>query len=182
MKVVQGMLGRSSASVTLDTYSHVFPALSEQLTQGMETALLLIVIPSERFLAPLHPEGRTSRSWGRWAPLLPGKVHTTLRHEWTVAVLSWQLCPMIGRCHHVVIDCPDPAALAEFYSVLIGLPITYQSDDWVVISQSTTSSGFAFQRVTIHRPPRWPDPEHPQQFHLDVMVDELAQAEREVPR
>ena len=32
------MLGHSSASVTLDTYSHVFPALSEQLTQGMETA------------------------------------------------------------------------------------------------------------------------------------------------
>ncbi len=38
VKVVQGMLGHSSASVTLDTYSHVFPALSEQLTQGMETA------------------------------------------------------------------------------------------------------------------------------------------------
>ncbi|MDQ5815227.1 MAG: integrase [Actinomycetota bacterium] len=37
VKVVQGMLGHSSASVTLDTYSHVFPALSEQLTQGMET-------------------------------------------------------------------------------------------------------------------------------------------------
>ena len=34
VKVVQGMLDHSSASVTLDTYSHVFPAQSEQLTQG----------------------------------------------------------------------------------------------------------------------------------------------------
>jgi catechol 2,3-dioxygenase-like lactoylglutathione lyase family enzyme len=87
---------------------------------------------------------------------------------------------MIGRCHHVVIDCPDPAALAEFYSVLIGLPVTYRSDDWVVISQDATTSGFAFQRVAVHRPPRWPDPEHPQQFHVDVMVDELSVAERQV--
>lgn len=27
---------------------------------------------------------------------------------------------MIGRRHHVVIDCPDPAALATFYSELMG--------------------------------------------------------------
>jgi hypothetical protein len=28
-------------------------------------------------------------------------------------------CVVIGRHHHVVIDCPDPAGLAEFYSELI---------------------------------------------------------------
>jgi integrase len=38
VKVVQGMLGHSSASVTLDTYSHAFSALSEQLTGGLEAA------------------------------------------------------------------------------------------------------------------------------------------------
>jgi Glyoxalase-like domain len=36
---------------------------------------------------------------------------------------------MIGRLRHVVLDCPDPAALAGFYSRLLGQPITYQSDD-----------------------------------------------------
>lgn len=87
---------------------------------------------------------------------------------------------MIGRCHHVVIDCPDPAVLADFYSALIGLPVTYRSHDWVVISADTTTSGFAFQRVSGHRPPEWPDPAHPQQFHLDVMVDEPALAEPQV--
>lgn len=81
---------------------------------------------------------------------------------------------MIGRQHHVVIDCPDPAALADFYSELIGLAVTYRSPDWVVIAANETSSGFAFQRAVNHRPPRWPDPEYPQQFHLDVMVEDVA--------
>jgi len=84
---------------------------------------------------------------------------------------------MIGRRHHVVIDCPDPAALATFYSELMGLPVTYQSDDWVVIAESNTTSGFAFQLAPDHQPPKWPDPARPQQFHLDVMVDDLADAE-----
>ena len=52
---------------------------------------------------------------------------------------------MIGRLHHVVIDCPDPAALAVFYSELLGLPVTYRSDDWVVIAENDTTSGIAFQ-------------------------------------
>jgi catechol 2,3-dioxygenase-like lactoylglutathione lyase family enzyme len=34
---------------------------------------------------------------------------------------------VIGRLHHVIIDCPDPAALAEFYAELLGLPLTYTS-------------------------------------------------------
>jgi catechol 2,3-dioxygenase-like lactoylglutathione lyase family enzyme len=87
---------------------------------------------------------------------------------------------MIGRCHHVVIDCPDPPALAAFYSELIGLPVTFRSDTWVVISRDDTTSGFAFQLAADHRPPQWPDPAHPQQFHLDVMVDDVQSADRRV--
>ena len=79
---------------------------------------------------------------------------------------------MIGRAHHVVIDGPDPDALAAFYSELVGLPVTFRSRDWVVIAENDTSSGFAFQRVVDHQPPQWPDPRRPQQFHLDVMVDD----------
>lgn len=79
--------------------------------------------------------------------------------------------------HHVAIDCPDPAALARFYSELIGLPITYESDDWVVIAPNSSTSGLAFQLAPDHQRPQWPDPDHPQQFHLDVMVDDVAAAE-----
>ena len=84
---------------------------------------------------------------------------------------------MIGRLHHVVIDCPDPAALAAFYSELIGLPVTWQEDDFAVIAVNDTSSGIAFQLVPGHQPPRWPDPGWPQQFHLDVMLDDVDAAD-----
>jgi catechol 2,3-dioxygenase-like lactoylglutathione lyase family enzyme len=80
---------------------------------------------------------------------------------------------MIGRLHHVVLDCPDPAALAAFYSGLLGLPITYRSDDWVVVAADETSSGLAFQLAPGHRPPSWPDPAVPQQVHLDIMVEDV---------
>jgi catechol 2,3-dioxygenase-like lactoylglutathione lyase family enzyme len=87
---------------------------------------------------------------------------------------------MIGRLHHVVLDCPDPAALAEFYAELLGMPVTYRSDDWIVVARDDTSSGLAFQLSPDHQPPRWPDPSRPQQVHLDVMVDDQAEAERRV--
>jgi len=83
---------------------------------------------------------------------------------------------MIGRMHHVVLDCPDPAALAAFYSTLLGLPVTYRDDDWVVVAASDTSSGLAFQLAPGNQPPTWPDPAVPQQFHLDIMVEDVAAA------
>jgi catechol 2,3-dioxygenase-like lactoylglutathione lyase family enzyme len=83
---------------------------------------------------------------------------------------------MIGRLHHVILDCPDPAALAAFYSSLLGQPITYRSDDFVVVAADDTSSGLAFQLAAGHRRPTWPDPAVPQQFHLDVMVEDVTLA------
>jgi catechol 2,3-dioxygenase-like lactoylglutathione lyase family enzyme len=79
----------------------------------------------------------------------------------------------IGRMHHLIVDCPDPAALAAFYSPLLGLPITYESADFVVVSPDDTTSGVAFQLAPDHQPPQWPDPAFPQQMHLDVMVDDI---------
>jgi catechol 2,3-dioxygenase-like lactoylglutathione lyase family enzyme len=83
---------------------------------------------------------------------------------------------MIGRLHHVILDCPDPAALAAFYSQLLGLPVTYQDDDFAVVAADDTTSGLGFQRAPDHVPPRWPDPAYPQQIHLDVMVDDVTAA------
>lgn len=76
-----------------------------------------------------------------------------------------------------MLDCPNPAALAVFYSQLLGQPITYQSDDWVVVAANDTSSGLAFQLAPDHRPATWPDPAVPQQVHLDVMVEDVVSAE-----
>lgn len=54
--------------------------------------------------------------------------------------------------------------------------MTYESVDWVVVAEDDRTSGFAFQFAPAHQPPRWPDPQHPQQMHLDVMVDDLDRA------
>jgi catechol 2,3-dioxygenase-like lactoylglutathione lyase family enzyme len=107
-------------------------------------------------------------------------------HRHTVALRILVRCSavdnevVIGRLHHVVLDCPDPRALAEFYSRLLGRPVTYESADWVVVAENDQSSGLAFQRSPDHQPPRWPDPAYPQQLHLDVMVDDLAAAADQV--
>ncbi len=87
---------------------------------------------------------------------------------------------MIGRMHHVVIDCPDPARLAAFYSALLGLPVTYSSAGFVVVAASDQASGLAFQRAPGHRAPTWPQETVPQQVHFDVMVDDVADASRRV--
>ena len=87
---------------------------------------------------------------------------------------------MIGRMHHVVIDCADPAGLAAFYSALLGLPVTYSSADFVVVADSNRASGLAFQRAPGHRPPTWPDEAVPQQIHFDVLVDDVSDATRRV--
>jgi catechol 2,3-dioxygenase-like lactoylglutathione lyase family enzyme len=79
---------------------------------------------------------------------------------------------MIGRMHHVVLDAPDPASLAAFYSELLGQPVTYRDDDWVVVAASDQASGLAFQRAPGHQTPTWPDPAVPQQVHLDIMVED----------
>jgi catechol 2,3-dioxygenase-like lactoylglutathione lyase family enzyme len=83
---------------------------------------------------------------------------------------------MVGRRHHVVLDCPDPQALAAFYSELLGDPVTYTSADWVVVSTSSQASGLAFQLSPDYARPTWPDPTVSQQVHLDVMVEDLALA------
>ena len=75
-----------------------------------------------------------------------------------VVASQWQHGTVIGRLHHVIVDCPDPAALAAFYSELLGLPVTWQEDDFAVVSASDTTSGIGFQLAPDFQPPRWPDP------------------------
>ncbi len=41
----------------------------------------------------------------------------------------------LGRMHHVVLDAGDPAGVAEFWSALLGQPLTYRSPDWVVVAR-----------------------------------------------
>jgi len=85
---------------------------------------------------------------------------------------------MIGRLATFVIDCPEPRKLAEFYSQLTGLTVLRPSDDWVWLGD--TKPRMAFQLAPDHKPPRWPDPDHPQQCHIDVEVEDIEVAEAQV--
>jgi hypothetical protein len=79
----------------------------------------------------------------------------------------------------VVLDCPDPRVLAEFYRGLVGGEITFDDGDWVSLRDGGEVR-LSFQRVDDHQPPGWPDGDPPQQFHIDVTVDDVDAAEAEV--
>jgi hypothetical protein len=64
--------------------------------------------------------------------------------------------------------------LAAFYCELLGMEII--RDDWLKIAKDRTSAlHFALDSDgwSDQRPPRWPDPEYPQQMHLDLLVRDL---------
>lgn len=83
----------------------------------------------------------------------------------------------IAKLGTVVIDCPDPAALAAFYAELLGGQVDASDEDWVDLKGPVTD--LAFQRAPGHVPPQWPDRSRPQQFHLDVVVDDLDSAQKQ---
>lgn len=85
----------------------------------------------------------------------------------------------IGRLHTVVLDCPDPQGLAEFYVTLTGMVVLDADPDWVTL-RGADGVRLGFQRAPGHQPPTWPDPAVPQQVHLDVEVDDVAVAEERV--
>lgn len=82
----------------------------------------------------------------------------------------------VGRLDTVVLDCPDPRALAEFYAGLLGQDIADDGDDsWQSLCGERSGVTLAFQRATNYVPPRWPEGP-PQQFHLDLTVDDFITA------
>ena len=71
----------------------------------------------------------------------------------------------------VTIDAPDASALARFYADLTGMEVTYDGPEGALISAA--GRNLLFQQIGDFNPPRWPDPAHPQQAHLDLLVDDL---------
>jgi catechol 2,3-dioxygenase-like lactoylglutathione lyase family enzyme len=77
-----------------------------------------------------------------------------------------------------VLDAPDPRALAEFYSGLLGWPISRDEPDWVTLRPPGGGPGLSFQREPIHVRPTWPAAagEQQMQLHLDIEVQDLESA------
>ncbi|MFB7718604.1 VOC family protein [Nocardia sp. NPDC056100] len=86
---------------------------------------------------------------------------------------------MIGNLRSVVLDSRDPAALASFYQRVLGGTVETADDTWTVLTDGR-GRRLAFQLAPEHEPPRFPDPRGSQQFHLDIEVDEIETAQRDV--
>ena len=86
---------------------------------------------------------------------------------------------MIGRIRSVVVDTRDPRELAEFWAKVLGGEIVAEEPDWVTV-RDDRGRRLAFQLSPEHQPPRFPDPQGSQQFHLDLEVQDVDEAEREV--
>jgi len=87
---------------------------------------------------------------------------------------------MIGSFELLIIDCPDPQALARFYSELIGAEIVGYDPDWAEIALPIGRPLLAFQQVENYNPPQWPSQDVPQQMHIDVKIDDFDAAEEAV--
>lgn len=82
----------------------------------------------------------------------------------------------------VVLDATDARGVAEFYRVLLGYqyrpgddrPPAGQPDprgeDWLVLRDGTGAARLAVQHVAELPAATWPDPQVPQQLHLDLTV------------
>lgn len=81
----------------------------------------------------------------------------------------------IARFPVTVIDCPDPRALVEFYGALLDWSVEPGDDIWFV--RADYGDALGFQRIEGYVAPQWPGQEVPQQMHIDVVVDDLDDAE-----
>ncbi|MDQ1651717.1 MAG: hypothetical protein QOI35_917 [Cryptosporangiaceae bacterium] len=87
---------------------------------------------------------------------------------------------MIAELRSVVLDTPDPAALATFYAAITGWKTVADEPDWVTLQDEGGGVRLAFQLAPDHQPPRWPDPNFPQQSHLDFTVSDVDSGEQQV--
>jgi catechol 2,3-dioxygenase-like lactoylglutathione lyase family enzyme len=75
----------------------------------------------------------------------------------------------------VVLDAPDPAALGEFYSRLLGWPVNVHDETFVTVRPPGGATGLSIQLEPVHTAPTWPSKPDAQQMqmHLDIEVDDL---------
>ncbi|MEV5145895.1 VOC family protein [Streptomyces sp. NPDC052727] len=87
----------------------------------------------------------------------------------------------LAKLGAVVLDCPDPRALAGFYAEVLGGTVEEDPGDstWVDL-KVPGGTALAFQRAPGFVPPKWPAADRSQQFHLDLVVEDLDAAEKGV--
>ncbi len=81
------------------------------------------------------------------------------------------------------LDCPDALALANFYSILLGLEVEplydFPPEDvtWIELVNPEGPT-LGFQKIENYTAPTWPEGPVAQQIHLDLHVADLDEAEK----
>lgn len=73
----------------------------------------------------------------------------------------------------VVLDCPDPLALAHFYAGVLGWRVAEENDEWVNVRSPHGGIKLACQRAADYQPPTWPVGPRPQMLHIDFRVESI---------
>ena len=78
----------------------------------------------------------------------------------------------------IVLDTPDPQALAAFYHRLLGWAVVRDEPGWVKLGAPNGGPGLSFQTEPAYVRPVWPaGPGDPQMaIHLDIHVEDLETA------
>ncbi|WP_282792107.1 VOC family protein [Streptomyces sp. CC224B] len=91
----------------------------------------------------------------------------------------------VAKLRNVVLDCPEPRRLAEFYAAVIGGEIVEEGDGRWIDLVAPGRVKVSFQLAEDFTPPEWPRSDsNAQQLHLDLdagsTTDELEAAQERV--
>jgi len=83
----------------------------------------------------------------------------------------------VGTLWSVTLDCADPEPLAEFWSAALDGKIAHRSENFCGV-ELPGGPWIGAYKVPDFAPPEWPEGDQPKQFHLDLSVSDLDEAER----
>jgi hypothetical protein len=89
----------------------------------------------------------------------------------------------IAKYAYTALDCPDPIALADFYSKITGWPVEPLGDfppsdvTWLELLDSNGDTKMGFQKIDNYTAPTWPEGNVPQQVHMDFHAIDLDETE-----
>lgn len=76
----------------------------------------------------------------------------------------------VGALRTIVVDCLDPASLAEFWSAVLDLDVAFAHADWVALH----AAGPGHPRIAFQRVPESKVTKN--RLHLDVWVEDIPSA------
>ncbi|GAB0108275.1 VOC family protein [Nocardia sp. JMUB6875] len=84
----------------------------------------------------------------------------------------------IAALKMLTLDSADARRDAEFWAAVLGWEIAHLQDEYAMLSGPDHALGFG--TVADYQPPTWPNENGSKQFHLDLAVEDLELASKEL--